>query len=155
MSEVKAIPAGYEGVTPYLICKNAGAAIDFYKRAFGATEIYRIGPPGMIVCHHHHARLPQQSQRLVHHRPPHQPARLPPVISRAVSIQIHHRLLHHVLGGGAIADDGAGNRQQPTRMQADRPLEKFVRRVGHREVIRVLSCSRAVCSRVAAFNLLF
>lgn len=48
MSEVKAIPAGYEGVTPYLICKNAEGAIDFYKRAFGAVELFRIGSPGMV-----------------------------------------------------------------------------------------------------------
>ena len=45
---VKPIPDGYEGVTPYLICKNAEAAIDFYKRAFGAVEIVRIGQPGMV-----------------------------------------------------------------------------------------------------------
>lgn len=45
---VKAIPEGYEGVTPYLICKNAEAAIDFYKRAFGAVELFRIVSPGMI-----------------------------------------------------------------------------------------------------------
>jgi len=45
---VKAIPDGYEGVTPYLICRNAEAAIDFYKRAFGAEEICRIGGPGMV-----------------------------------------------------------------------------------------------------------
>lgn len=48
MSEVKAIPEGYEGVTPYLICRNAEAAIDFYKRAFSAIELFRIGGPGMI-----------------------------------------------------------------------------------------------------------
>ena len=46
--KVNAIPAGYEGVTPYLICKNAEAAIDFYKRAFGAEELFRIGEPGMV-----------------------------------------------------------------------------------------------------------
>jgi PhnB protein len=45
---VKAIPEGYEGITPYLICKNAEAAIDFYTRAFGATELFRIGEPGMV-----------------------------------------------------------------------------------------------------------
>jgi len=45
---VSPVPAGYEGITPYLICRNAEAAIDFYKRAFGASEIYRIGSPGMI-----------------------------------------------------------------------------------------------------------
>lgn len=47
-NEVSAIPPGYEGVTPYLICKNAEAAIDFYKRAFGAVELFRIGEPGMV-----------------------------------------------------------------------------------------------------------
>lgn len=42
------VPEGYEGVTPYLICKNAEAAIDFYKAAFGAEELLRIGQPGMV-----------------------------------------------------------------------------------------------------------
>ena len=46
--EVKAIPDGYEGITPYLICKNAEAAIEFYKKAFGAVELFRIGGPGMV-----------------------------------------------------------------------------------------------------------
>lgn len=45
---VKAIPDGYEGITPYLICRKAEAAMDFYKRAFGAVELYRIGGGGMI-----------------------------------------------------------------------------------------------------------
>lgn len=44
----KPIPEGYEGITPYLICKNAEEAIDFYKRAFGAVELFRIGEPGMV-----------------------------------------------------------------------------------------------------------
>ncbi|HXF43776.1 MAG TPA: VOC family protein [Pyrinomonadaceae bacterium] len=48
MTEIKAIPTGYEGAMPYLICKNAEQAIDFYKRAFGAEEILRIGSPGMV-----------------------------------------------------------------------------------------------------------
>ena len=48
MAEVKPIPDGYEGITPYLICKNAEAAIDFYKREFGAEEILRIGQPGTV-----------------------------------------------------------------------------------------------------------
>lgn len=45
---VKPIPEGYEGITPYLICKNAEAAIEFYKKAFGAVELFRIGGPGMV-----------------------------------------------------------------------------------------------------------
>ena len=45
---VKAIPEGYEGITPYLICRNAEAAMDFYKKAFGAVEMFRIGGDGNI-----------------------------------------------------------------------------------------------------------
>jgi len=48
MGDVKAIPDGYEGITPYLICRNAEAAIEFYRRAFGAEEIYRVGGGGVI-----------------------------------------------------------------------------------------------------------
>lgn len=47
-NEVNPIPKGYEGVTPYLICKNAESAIEFYTRAFGAVELFRIGEPGMV-----------------------------------------------------------------------------------------------------------
>ena len=46
---VQAIPAGYAGVTAYLIIRDAGRAIDFYKNAFGATELMRFpGPDGKI-----------------------------------------------------------------------------------------------------------
>ena len=48
MTDVKAIPDGYEGISPYLICRNAEAAIDFYTRAFGATELFRLGQPGRV-----------------------------------------------------------------------------------------------------------
>jgi PhnB protein len=46
---VKPIPEGYHSITPYLIVKGAAAAIDFYKRAFGATEVVRMpGPDGKV-----------------------------------------------------------------------------------------------------------
>jgi PhnB protein len=52
MSErVKPIPEGYEAVTPYLIIKDAAAAIEFYKNAFGATELVRMDGPGGKVGH--------------------------------------------------------------------------------------------------------
>jgi PhnB protein len=38
-------------ITPYLCCKNAAAAIDFYKKAFGATEEYRLAEPDGRVGH--------------------------------------------------------------------------------------------------------
>jgi PhnB protein len=49
MAQVKPIPDGYNSVTPYLIIKGAADAIDFYKKAFGATERMRMaGPDGKI-----------------------------------------------------------------------------------------------------------
>jgi PhnB protein len=41
-SKTRPIPEGYHSVTPYLIIKGAAGAIDFYKRAFGATELLRM-----------------------------------------------------------------------------------------------------------------
>jgi PhnB protein len=47
--KVKAIPEGYHNVTPYLIIDGAAAAIEFYKKAFDATEVMRMpGPDGRI-----------------------------------------------------------------------------------------------------------
>lgn len=39
---VKPVPEGYHTVTPYLIIQGAAAALDFYKRALGATELMRL-----------------------------------------------------------------------------------------------------------------
>jgi PhnB protein len=48
---VKPIPEGYHSVTPYLIVKDAARAIEFYKRAFGATELLRMAAPGGKIGH--------------------------------------------------------------------------------------------------------
>lgn len=49
VSKVKPIPDGYHTATPYLYIKGAGAAIEFYKKAFGAVELFRMaGPDGKI-----------------------------------------------------------------------------------------------------------
>jgi len=48
---VKAVPEGYNTVTPYLICKGAAAAIDYYTKVFGATELMRHGGPDGTVGH--------------------------------------------------------------------------------------------------------
>jgi PhnB protein len=48
MANVKPIPEGYHSVTPYLIINGAAKAIDFYKKAFGATELFRMEHGGKI-----------------------------------------------------------------------------------------------------------
>ncbi len=49
--KINPIPAGYHSVTPYLIIKGAARALDFYQRAFGATELMRIPGPGDQIGH--------------------------------------------------------------------------------------------------------
>jgi PhnB protein len=48
MAKVKPIPDGYHSVTPYLIIKGASNAIEFYKKAFGATELFRMDHEGKV-----------------------------------------------------------------------------------------------------------
>ena len=48
---VKPIPDGYHTATPYLIIRGAGAAIEFYKKAFGATELFRFPTPDGKIGH--------------------------------------------------------------------------------------------------------
>jgi PhnB protein len=48
---VKPIPEGYHTATPCLIVKDASRAIEFYKQAFGATELVRMAKPGGKVGH--------------------------------------------------------------------------------------------------------
>lgn len=48
----KPIPDGYSTITASLIVKDAINAIEFYKKAFGAQELYRfLGPDGKTIMH--------------------------------------------------------------------------------------------------------
>jgi PhnB protein len=51
MSSVKPIPDGYHTATPYLYIKGAADAIEFYKKAFGAVELFRMDGPGGTIGH--------------------------------------------------------------------------------------------------------
>jgi len=51
MAEAKPIPEGYHSITPYLIADDAAGAIEFYKKAFGASELMRMAAPGGRVGH--------------------------------------------------------------------------------------------------------
>ena len=48
---VSPIPAGYHSVTPYLVVDGAAKAIDFYKQAFDAEELFRMPMPDGKVAH--------------------------------------------------------------------------------------------------------
>jgi uncharacterized glyoxalase superfamily protein PhnB len=50
-SNVKPIPEGMSTITPHLVCAGATEAIEFYKNAFGATELVRLPAPNGTIMH--------------------------------------------------------------------------------------------------------
>jgi uncharacterized glyoxalase superfamily protein PhnB len=51
-SQVKPVPEGYTSVTPHMTVTDGNAAIEFYKKSFGAEEIMRMpGPDGKSLMH--------------------------------------------------------------------------------------------------------
>jgi PhnB protein len=44
-------PKNYHTVTAYLTCRDAAAALEFYKRAFGAEETLRLVEPSGKIGH--------------------------------------------------------------------------------------------------------
>jgi PhnB protein len=45
------IPEGLYTLTPNLVVKGAAQALDFYKKAFGATELSRMPGPNGVIMH--------------------------------------------------------------------------------------------------------
>jgi PhnB protein len=49
--KVTPVPEGYHTLTPYLIIRGAAQAIEFYKQAFGAEEVFRMPVPDGRIGH--------------------------------------------------------------------------------------------------------
>jgi PhnB protein len=66
----KPIPDGMHTVTPHLVCAGASDAIEFYKKAFDATEISRLpAPDGKLM--HASIRIGDSTLMLVDEAPQH------------------------------------------------------------------------------------
>ena len=48
---MSAIPQGYHSVTPSLTVRDGAAALEFYARAFGAVEVFRMPEPSGKIMH--------------------------------------------------------------------------------------------------------
>ena len=88
---VKAIPEGYYSLTPYLVVKGAAEAIEFYTKAFGATEMMRMPGPGGKIMHAELKIVLGRSDGQSH---------------RSVRPQLGHR---HAPGRRVAAGDGEAN----------------------------------------------
>jgi PhnB protein len=51
MATAKPVPENHHTVTPYIVVSDGAAAIAFYRKAFGATELYRMDGPGGKIMH--------------------------------------------------------------------------------------------------------
>ena len=51
MPQAKPIPEGMHSVTPHIVVAGAAEAIEFYKKAFGASEESRLPGPGGKIMH--------------------------------------------------------------------------------------------------------
>ena len=50
MPKVKPIPDGYHTLTPHIVVRDASKALEFYKKALGAEELFRMpGPDGKVM----------------------------------------------------------------------------------------------------------
>jgi uncharacterized glyoxalase superfamily protein PhnB len=82
----KAIPDGMHTVTPHLVCQGAAAAIDFYKRAFNATELSRLpGPNGRLM--HAMIRIGDSTVMLIDEMP--ECGGLSPISLKRTPVAIH------------------------------------------------------------------
>ncbi len=50
-TDVKTTPKGYHTVTPYMSVRDCVAAIDFYRRAFGAEKTMQLNMPDGTIAH--------------------------------------------------------------------------------------------------------
>lgn len=85
-AKVKPIPEGMHTVTPHLVCAGAADAIDFYKKAFNATETARLpGPDGKLM--HAAVKIGDSTVMLVDESPAW--GMLGPVALKGTPITIH------------------------------------------------------------------
>ena len=86
MPQVNAIPPGMHSVTPHLTCAGAADAIEFYKKAFGATEAGRLpGPDGKLM--HAMVRIGDSAVMLMDEFPEH--GALGPKSLRGSTVVLH------------------------------------------------------------------
>ena len=51
-TRVRPVPEDFRTITPHLVVKGVARAVEFYRRAFGAEELYRnIAPDGTSIIH--------------------------------------------------------------------------------------------------------
>ena len=111
--KVMPVPPNYHTATPYLVCRGAADAIEFYRKAFGAREKLRMaGPDGSVA----HAEIQiGDSMIMLGEEAPDQGALAPPTIGgTATGIMLYVKNVDKACAQAAGA--GATVEMPPTNM---------------------------------------
>lgn len=109
---VTPIPDGYHSISPYLICKGAAKAIEYYKNAFGAKETVRMpGPEGRVM--HAEVKIGDSTVMLADENPD-RGAVAPSGRGRSMSLMFYTDNVDSVFK--RAVDLGAKSIQEPTDM---------------------------------------
>lgn len=69
MSSVKAVPDGFGTVSTYLVVKDSGQALEFYRKAFGAEPGMRMATPDGKMTVHAQMRIGDSTVMLTDENP--------------------------------------------------------------------------------------
>jgi PhnB protein len=105
-------PTPITGATPYLCCKDAARAIDFYTRAFGATETMRLAEPGTGKIGHAEIKIGEALIMLADEYPDHGVLSPATIGGSPVSIHLYVRDVDATVR--QAADAGATVQRPPT-----------------------------------------
>jgi PhnB protein len=120
-NKVNPIPEGYHSVTPYLIVDGAAAAIEFYKKVFGAVEVMRMPAPGGRIGHAEikigdsHVMLADENAEM-NARSPKSVGGTP--LSLLVYVEDVDKTVEHAVAAGAKLDRPVENKFYGDRMGA-------------------------------------
>lgn len=126
---VRPIPEGAHSLTPHLVCAGAAQAIEFYARAFGAVEEFRMpDPDGKLM--HACVRIGDSQLMLVDEFPDH--GRLGPKALNGSPVTIHHFVDNVDAVVKQAAEAGATVTMPPTDMFWGDRYAALVDPFGHR-----------------------
>lgn len=101
------IPTGHENLIPHLVCSPCSEAIEFYKKAFGAEEIYRLPAPDGRRIMHAQLRLGRSFVYLVDDFPEHCGKSSTATALKGTPVTIHHYVANCDAAIKRAADAGA------------------------------------------------
>jgi uncharacterized glyoxalase superfamily protein PhnB len=115
MPKVNPIPPGQSGLLPHLVVESGTKALEFYRKAFGGEELYRIPSPCGTKVMHAEMRLGDSVLMIGEDAPEQGPPRNPKAL-RGSSVTIHRYVADTDAAVKRAVEAGATLKLPPTDM---------------------------------------